>query len=100
MLLQRDHLYSVDLPPFDNTIIVHPVCIGNGCQIDNSIIGPFVTIGDNSVINSSIIKDSIVGSFSNLRDVVISHSIIGSDTSITGVSRQLNIGDNAEINFS
>lgn len=100
MLLQRDHLYSVDLPPFDNTIIVHPVCIGTGCQIDNSIIGPYVTIGDNSVINSSIVKDSIVGSFSNLRDVVISHSIIGSDTSITGVSRQLNIGDNAEINFS
>ena len=100
MLLQRDHLYSVDLPPFDNTIIVHPVCIGNGCTIDNSIIGPFVTIGDNSVILSSIIKDSIVGSFSNLKDIVISHSIIGSDTAITGVSRQLNIGDNAEINFS
>ncbi len=100
MLLQRDHLYSVDLPPYDNTIIVHPVCIGTGCQIDNSIIGPYVTIGDNSVINSSIVKNSIIGSFSNLRDVVISHSIIGSDTSITGVSRQLNIGDNAEINFS
>lgn len=100
MLLHRDHLYSVDLPPYDNTIIVHPVCIGTGCTIDNSIIGPFVTIGDNSVIMSSIIKDSIVGSFSNLKDIVISHSIIGSDTAITGVSRQLNIGDNAEINFS
>ncbi len=100
MLLQRDHLYSVDLPAYDNTIIVHPVCIGTGCTIDNSIIGPYVTIGDNSVIMSSIIKDSIVGNFSNLKDIVVSHSIIGSDTAITGVTRQLNIGDNAEINFS
>ena len=84
---------------FENTVIINPVSIGDGCEIKNSIIGPNVTIGENTAINDSIIKNSIIGSFSNLYDIVLESSIIGSDTSITGESRSLNIGDNTDINL-
>ena len=84
---------------FENTVIINPVSIGDGCEIKNSIIGPNVTIGENTAINYSIIKNSIIGSFSNLYDIVLESSIIGSDTSITGESRTLNIGDNTDINL-
>jgi glucose-1-phosphate thymidylyltransferase len=75
------------------------VRIAPGCQISNSIIGPNVTIGEKTRIQYSIVKESIVGSFSKLYDVVLHDSLIGSDTEIKGETRTLNIGDNTEIDL-
>jgi glucose-1-phosphate thymidylyltransferase len=84
---------------FENTVIVQPVSIGAGCTIKNSIIGPNVAIGDNTVIDYSIVKNSIIGSFSNLFDIVLETSVIGSDTNLRGETRSLNIGDNTSIDL-
>jgi glucose-1-phosphate thymidylyltransferase len=88
------------LPVYDNTIIIHPVSIGDNCDISDSIIGPYVTIASNTTIEASIIRDSIIGSYSTLREIILNRSVIGSDTSIRGIRRSLNIGDNTEIDFS
>lgn len=84
---------------YENTVIIQPVRIGKGCDIRNSIIGPNVTIGDQTTVDSSIIKNSIIGSYSNLFDIVLDFSIIGSDTGIRGETRTLNIGDNTDIDL-
>jgi len=83
----------------ENTVIIPPVSIGEGCNIKNSIIGPNVSIGENSVVNYSIIRNTIIGSFSNLFDIVLEASIIGSDTGLKGETRTLNIGDNTNIDL-
>lgn len=83
----------------ENTIFIPPVSISEGCDIKNSIIGPHVAIGDNTIIHSSIIKDSIIGSYSKLYDVLLVDSLIGSDTEIIGETRSLSIGDNTEIDL-
>lgn len=88
------------IPLFENTIIIHPVSIAEGCKISNSIIGPNVTLGEKTTINYSIIKDSIIGNYSDLEDVVLHHSVVGSDATIRGLSQSLNIGDDTEIDFS
>ncbi len=85
---------------FENTIIIPPVSIGEGCEIKNSVVGPNVTIGENTRLNHTIIKNSIVGSFSNLFEIVLSKSLIGSDAEVKGVNRSLNIGDNTAIDLS
>lgn len=100
ILLDREGYASYDLPPYDNAIIIHPVSIGENCQISNSIIGPHVTIGNNAVIRQSIVKDSIIGNYASLQEVNLQKSVIGNDTAITGVRQSLNIGDNTEIDFS
>ncbi len=84
---------------FENTIIIPPVSIAAGCDIKNSIVGPNVAIGEKVSINYSIVKDSIIGAFANLLDIVLTHSLIGSDTELKGESRSLNIGDNTEIDL-
>lgn len=84
---------------FENTIIIPPVSVAEGCDIKNSIIGPNVTIGEKTTINYSIIKNSIIGSFADLYDIVLTTSLIGSDTEVKGESRSLNIGDNTEIDL-
>ena len=82
---------------YENTVLIQPVSIGKGCIVKNSIIGPNVTIGDSTNVDSSIIKDSIIGAYSNLYDIVLDDSLIGSDTTIRGETRTLNIGDNTDI---
>ncbi len=85
---------------FENTIFIPPVSIGEGCDIKNSVIGPHVTIGEHSILNHAIIKDSIIGSYSNLMEIVLSKSLIGNDAEVKGVNRSLNIGDNTAIDLS
>jgi len=100
LLSQRG--YATDaykLPDFENTIIIHPIAVGENCVITNSIVGPHVTIGNNTTINSSIIKDSIIGNFASLEDVVLHRSVVGSDATIKGTNLSLNIGDNTEIDL-
>jgi glucose-1-phosphate thymidylyltransferase len=84
---------------FPNTIIIPPVSIAPGCDISHAIIGPHVAVGANASIRHSIVRDSIIGSFTHLHEVVLDHSLIGSDASVKGLSRTLNIGDNTDIDF-
>jgi glucose-1-phosphate thymidylyltransferase len=84
---------------YENTVLIQPVSIGDNCDIRNSIIGPNVTVGENTTIEQSILKESIIGAYSNLVDIVLDDSIIGSDTSIRGETRSLNIGDNTNIDL-
>jgi|SRR5882757_2876838 len=84
---------------FENTIIIPPVTVGEGCDIRNSVIGPNVAIGEHTTISYGIIKDSIIGAYSNLLEIVLNNSLIGSDAEVRGVSRSLNIGDNTAIDL-
>jgi glucose-1-phosphate thymidylyltransferase len=84
---------------YESAVIIPPVSIAEGCIIRDSIIGPNVTIGEHTTIQSSIIKDSILGSYAVLEEVVLHSSIIGSDAFIRGLSQSLNIGDNTEIDL-
>lgn len=99
LLLKKLGAKALNQGTYENSIIVHPVSIAAGAKIRNSIIGPNVSVGENTEINYSIIKNSIVGSYSRLENVVLHSSLIGSDSLITGQSQSLNIGDNTEIDL-
>jgi glucose-1-phosphate thymidylyltransferase len=85
---------------FKNTIVIPPVSIAHDCEISDSIIGPNVSIGERTIVRSSIISDSIIGSFSQLETAVLHQSVVGSDAYLKGLSQSLNIGDSTEIDFS
>ncbi len=98
-ILLKKFAVKTDAAQFENTVIVQPVSIAANCTIKNSIIGPNVAIGENTTIDYSIVKNSIIGSFSNLFDIVLDDSVIGSDTNLRGETRSLNIGDNTSIDL-
>ncbi len=100
ILLKKLGEYKTQNHNFENTIIIEPVSISENCDIKNSIIGPNVTLGENTSVNYSIIRNSIIGNFATIDDVVLHDSVIGSDTFIKGLSQSLNIGDNTEIDLS
>ncbi|WP_448530103.1 sugar phosphate nucleotidyltransferase [Raineya sp.] len=84
---------------FPESVIIPPVSIGKNCIIKGSIIGPNVAIGEESILENSIVKNSIVGSYSEITNVLLQDSIIGNDSSVKGENYILSIGDNAEINL-
>jgi glucose-1-phosphate thymidylyltransferase len=100
MLLKKNGFGAIKYENFENTIIIPPVSIPEGTTIKNSIIGPNVTIGTNSVIHKSIIKNSVIGSYSKIEIMVLNDSLVGNDASLRGLSQSLNVGDSTDIKYN
>ncbi|MFX1237984.1 MAG: sugar phosphate nucleotidyltransferase [Promethearchaeota archaeon] len=72
----------------------NPVHIGKGVKIFNSVIGPHVSIADETTIENSIISNSIIEKATTLRNIITSNSIIGTNANIEGIIKDnLIIGD-------
>jgi len=99
-LLKRNAAANSEAPLYFNSIIIHPVSIAQGVKIENSIVGPNVTIAENTEIHHTILKNSIIGNNSKLDNCILTRSVIGSDASVKGLVQSLSIGDNTEIDFS
>jgi glucose-1-phosphate thymidylyltransferase len=107
ILLQTNELLlNRNKPPipkpeqFENSILIQPVFLGKNAKVISSVIGPHVSIGDNAIIESSIISDSIIGPYAHIENANLKLSLIGNDSSLKGMVYTLNLGDSAEINFS
>ncbi|MFX0076630.1 MAG: hypothetical protein ACFE96_14400 [Candidatus Hermodarchaeota archaeon] len=78
----------------EKSYIKNPVYIGKDSKICNSVIGPFVSIGDNSVIEDCILENCVIESNTNLKKVITENSIIGSNVKVENISKDnLIIGD-------
>jgi glucose-1-phosphate thymidylyltransferase len=97
ILLKLGNYKAANSAQYENTIIVDPVYIGENVNVSNSIIGPNVSIGDNSTIEYSILKNSIIGSYTHLDTANLEKSVVGNDSLLKGTSLSLNLGDNTEI---
>jgi len=80
-----------------DTIVIEPCYIGENAVIENSIVGPHVSIGANSIIKDSMIKNSIVQSGTQIENANITDSMIGNKAKYIGRSKELSIGDFTEI---
>ncbi|MFZ9954580.1 MAG: sugar phosphate nucleotidyltransferase [Flavobacteriales bacterium] len=76
-----------------NSVIIEPCFIGNGVELVNSVVGPHVSIGDNTKITSSVISNSIVQKNTKISNSNIKNSMVGNYAEITGAARELSVGD-------
>jgi glucose-1-phosphate thymidylyltransferase len=98
ILLQKEDFVTKNFD-FENTIIIPPVNIDETCRIKNSIIGPNVSIGGRTIVENSIVKESIIGLDAEIKNAVLHDSLIGNEASLRSLSQSLNLGDSTEINF-
>ena len=83
-----------------NTLIIPPVYIASDVVLENSIIGPYVSLADGCVIRDSIIRDSIVDEGSLIEDTMLMRSLIGKSATVRGRFRRLNVGDSSVVDFT
>jgi glucose-1-phosphate thymidylyltransferase len=76
-----------------NGLIIPPCYIGDGVIIENSVVGPYVSIGENSRIVDSRIKNSIIQKEATLRNAMLDDSMLGNFTIFEGSVQDLSLGD-------
>lgn len=82
-----------------NSVIIEPVCIGAGAEVRNSVVGPNVSIARGSRIEQAVISDSIINADSEVKNVVLRHSILGDAVRLVGTAQSMSMGDHSVVEF-
>jgi glucose-1-phosphate thymidylyltransferase len=98
-LLQR-HPASYNEALQQSNILIQPVYIHECSRIENSIIGPNVTVGHNCSIRESILRNSIIDDNSNVAGATLINSLIGKGCSVTSNPTQSIVADLDEVRIS
>jgi glucose-1-phosphate thymidylyltransferase len=84
--------------------VIEPSFVHPTAEISNSTIGPHTSIGANCKISNSSVAESIVEAGSEIKDSVLSRSLIGRQAKVKGRGDghviQLNVGDHSEVVLS
>ncbi len=80
-----------------NSEIIEPCFIGEHVVIENSKIGPYVSIGNHTTISNSTISNSIIQTNCQLSNVQFADSMIGNFVISNGKFSNLSIGDYSTI---
>lgn len=91
LLKGRHHIHGTA----ENSVFVEPVHIEAGAIVRNSIVGPNVSVARGTVVERSIVRESIINADSQVRDMVLDHSILGDAVRLLGAPRRMNIGDHS-----
>jgi glucose-1-phosphate thymidylyltransferase len=88
---------SIDDRP--GNILLPPVFISSSAKLENSVVGPYVSVGDDARIVRSIVKDSIISECAEVVDCLLEKSLIGNNSYISGQFKRANLGDSSEIRY-
>ena len=81
----------------EQSVIIEPCYIGPNVKISKSVVGPYVSIGAGSVINNSVLHNTIIQQSSKVDKAMLDGAMIGSFASYTGQPADLSAGDYSEI---
>lgn len=76
-----------------NSQVIQPCFIGEGVELNNSTVGPYVSIGNNTKINHSVISNSIIQENAAIENANITNSMIGNFVLYNGQSNELSLSD-------
>jgi glucose-1-phosphate thymidylyltransferase len=76
-----------------DSVIIPPCFIGENVKIHRSVIGPHVSVGAGSIINDSVIANTIIQHQTTIEKATINDSMIGSNANVKGLARDLSLGD-------
>jgi len=81
----------------ENAQIIEPCFIGKDVQLKNCTVGPYVSIGNNSCVINSTIKNTIIQNNTNITNADLEDSMIGNHVEYQGGKKRVSIGDYSKI---
>ena len=81
----------------NGSVIVEPSYVADDATIENSVVGPFASVGPGATVRGSVVRDSIVEERAAIRDALLDGSLVGRRAQVSGVARHANIGDDAVV---
>ena len=93
LLVGRNHNHG----EVTNSVLIEQVHIEKGAVVRGSIVGPNVSIAAGSVVETSILTNSIINKDSEVTNMILHDSILGDSVHLLGSTRRMNIGDHSLI---
>jgi glucose-1-phosphate thymidylyltransferase len=93
LLLGRHHVHGSAV----DSVLIEPVHIEKGAQVKGCILGPNVSIAAGSIVETSIVRNSIINSESRIKNMILQDSILGEAVHLISSARRMNIGDHSLI---
>ncbi len=95
VMLERGHGVHPDLP--DSVTLDGPVAIAADATVEDSRLGPNVSVAEGTRISRSQIRHTIVGAGSTVEDCDLIDSLVGDHAILRGVKGKVSVGDHAVI---
>jgi len=76
-----------------NSVIIPPCFVADDVTIENSVIGPYVSVGRQTRITDSRITNSIIQANSSVSKVVLENSMLGNFVNFESRALDLSLGD-------
>lgn len=89
----KDQKLVSDKAKLINSVVIQPSFIGAGVVIENSVVGPHVSIGENSKISNSRIQNSIIQKETKVSKAILENSMLGNFANFEGSALDLSVGD-------
>ena len=77
----------------ENANIIEPCFIGENVVLKNTTVGPYVSIGANTVLENSTVKNSLIQSNSKISNANLDNAMIGNYVVYNGNFETISIGD-------
>jgi glucose-1-phosphate thymidylyltransferase len=98
-LLEHGHDNSGEAGQRLGVTVISPSFVHPEADVQNSVIGPYASIGTGCKVRDTIIVDSILEDGSQASNIILENSLIGQNAAVSGCPNSLNVGDNSTINF-
>jgi len=82
---------------FPKALIIEPVSIGESCIIENSVVGPYVSIAGGTTVRDSIVRSSIIDRSAVVEQALLEDCVIGERSVVRGHFRSLSVGEGSEV---
>ncbi len=91
-----DHGYDNSLEALrPGVTVIPPVYVHPDAELENSVVGPYVSVGEGAEIRDSILRDTIVDEGAQIEAMLLEESIVGRWAELFGHFRSLNVGDSS-----
>ncbi len=91
--------HSFEPAKYPGSTIIPPVFIADDVIIENSTIGPKVSIEAGTSIKNSTIEHSIIRDNATIENVSTSNSTIGAHTTLKNISGKVDVGDHSSVSI-
>ncbi|QMU62922.1 MAG: nucleotidyltransferase [Flavobacteriaceae bacterium] len=81
----------------DHSEIIPPCFVGKNVVLKNTVIGPYVSIGSNSLVKDSAVKNSLIQSNVTITNATLDNAMIGNHVKYNGNYTSVSIGDYTEL---
>ncbi len=86
-----------DCVVLENSEIIQPCFIGKNVVLKNTKIGPYVSLGANSIVENATIENSLIQSNVTISNANLNNAMIGNHATYNGKFTSVSIGDYTEL---